>query len=306
MDRENYDVIIVGGSYAGLAAAMGLGRAIRKVLIIDSGRPCNIQTPHSHNFLTQDGRTPAEIRDIALKQVLNYPTVKIHNDEVTTVTGSSNAFQVATASGNLYNSKKILFATGVKDQMPSIEGFSSCWGISVIHCPYCHGYEYRNQPTAILIDGDMAFEFGRMIHNWTKDLTILTNGTSTISAEHLEAFASLNVRIIESEVINIIHEKGYLSRVNFADATSLNLSVVYARLPFVQHCDVPAELGCTLTEPGYLLIDEMQRTTVPGIFAAGDNTTPMRAVAGSVAQGTKAAAFINHELIAEQAITSNL
>lgn len=302
MNNEKYDVIIVGGSYAGLAAAMGLGRAIRNVLIIDSGKPCNIQTPHSHNFLTQDGRTPAEIRDIALKQVLNYPTVNMQNDEVTNVTGSSNAFQVATASGSVYTSKKILFATGVKDQMPAIEGFSSCWGISAIHCPYCHGYEYRNQPTAILINGDTAFEFGRMIHNWTKDLTILTNGTSTISAEHRKAFALLNVPIIEAEIVSVNQDKGYLSRVKFADDTSLNLSALYARLPFVQHCDVPAELGCALTEPGYLLIDEMQKTTVPGIFAAGDNTTPMRAVAGSVAQGTKAAAFINRELIIEQAL----
>jgi thioredoxin reductase len=131
-----YDVVVVGGSYAGLSAGMALGRSIRKVLIVDSGKPCNAQTPHSHNFITQDGAKPAEIAAQAKAQVLQYPTVHFLTDLVVSVSGADHQFVVNTAENGQFTAKKLLFATGIKDLLPEIPGLAACWGISVIHCPY--------------------------------------------------------------------------------------------------------------------------------------------------------------------------
>ncbi|MCU0337011.1 MAG: NAD(P)/FAD-dependent oxidoreductase, partial [Sediminibacterium sp.] len=176
MTDKKIDVIIIGGSYAGLSAGMALGRALRNVLIIDSGKPCNIQTPHSHNFLTQDGKTPKEIANLAKRQVEEYKTVKFFDGLAIKGKKIENGFEIEAENGNIFSAKKLIFATGVKDIMPKIKGFSECWGISIIHCPYCHGYEYSKDKTGVLANGETAFEIGKLISNWTKDLTIFTNG----------------------------------------------------------------------------------------------------------------------------------
>jgi len=134
MKTPDFDVVIIGGSYAGLSAAMALGRAVRRVLILDSGQPCNRQTPHSHNLITQDGATPAHITAVAKEQVLAYPTVRFQAGTATAVMGESNSFVVETAAGEQFRARKILFATGVRDLLPAIPGFAESWGISVIHC----------------------------------------------------------------------------------------------------------------------------------------------------------------------------
>jgi thioredoxin reductase len=157
-EQSQFDVLIIGGSYAGLSAAMALARAMRKVLIVDSGKPCNRQTPQSHNLITQDGATPAQIAAIAKEQVLAYPTVQFKNDMVTTISGSNNAFIIETAVGEKVRAGRVLFAAGIRDIMPPIDGFEACWGISVIHCPYCHGYEYRNEITGVLGNGKAALK----------------------------------------------------------------------------------------------------------------------------------------------------
>ncbi|TDQ06328.1 NAD(P)/FAD-dependent oxidoreductase [Pedobacter metabolipauper] len=295
---KKYDVVIIGGSYAGLSAGMALGRAIRNVLIVDGGKPCNIQTPHSHNFLTQDGNTPARIAAIAKEQLSAYPTVEYRNGLVTTINGKNSQFEVSLSSGENVQAKKLLFATGIKDVMPDIPGFAESWGISVIHCPYCHGYEYREQPTGILINGDMAFEFGRLINHWAGELSIFTNGKSTISAEHRSELAALNIIVNEKEIKTIDHSNGSIKQLMFKDGSAASIDAMYARLPFEQHCQIPKELGCALDENGYIQVDDFQKTTVPGIYAAGDNTTPFRAVAMAVSAGSRSGAMVNHELIA--------
>lgn len=299
-DNTFFEVVIVGGSYAGLAAGMALGRALRRVLIVDGGKPCNIQTPHSHNFLTHDGHTPAHIAALGREQVLAYPTVALVTDEVRNVTGFDGDFRVEMASGKQAHAGKVLFATGVKDQLPEIEGIAACWGISAIHCPYCHGYEYRHTPTGLLINGEMAFEKARLIHHWTKQLTLFTDGESTISDAHAEQLSAKGIAIVETPVQQIVHTGGYLSHVVLIDGNTVPLDALYVSAPFGQHCHLPEKLGCALLPSGHIKVDEFQRTTVPGIFAAGDNAVKFRSVALAVASGTVAGAFINHELITEQ------
>src|SRR5690606_24367400 len=146
-DIKDFEVIIIGGSYAGLSAAMALGRALRHVLIIDGGQPCNKQTPHSHNFITQDGKTPKEISSLAKQQVEEYETIKFYKGLAANATKTDKGFKITTDTNDTFTAKKLIFATGLKDIMPGIIGFAECWGISVNHCPYCHGYEYRNKNT---------------------------------------------------------------------------------------------------------------------------------------------------------------
>ncbi|PPL01502.1 NAD(P)/FAD-dependent oxidoreductase [Parapedobacter indicus] len=292
-----FEVVIIGGSYAGLAAGMALGRALRRVLIIDGGKPCNAQTPHSHNFLTHDGHTPAHITALGREQVLAYPSVTLVTDEVRNVTGVDRDFQIEMTSGKRVNAQKVLFATGIKDQLPEIEGIKDCWGISAIHCPYCHGYEYRDMPTGLLVNGEMAFEKARLIHHWTKQLTLFTNGKSTLNPTHTNQLSASGIAIVETPVRQIAHTGGFLTHVILSDETTVSLKALYVSAPFVQHCPIPETLGCELLPSGHLKVDDFQRTTVPGIFAAGDNAVKFRSVALAVATGTGAGAFINHELI---------
>lgn len=296
---SHFETIIIGGSYAGLSAAMALGRALRKVLIIDSGLPCNLQTPHSHNFLTQDGEKPAEIVAKAQAQVLHYDTVHFLDGLAIDAKHIEKGFEIATQNGEIFTAQKLLFATGVKDIMPEIEGFAQCWGISVIHCPYCHGYEVKNEKTGILANGDFAHHYAQLIANWTKDLTIFTNGKSTLTQEQTTTITQHNIAIIEKEIAYLKHENGNIQEIFFKDNTSFELKAIYSRPNFEQHCKIPEILGCELTEQGHLKVDMFQKTTVKDIFACGDSTSMMRSVAYAVATGNIAGAVVNNELIAE-------
>ena len=206
-NKKNFDVIVVGGSYAGLSAAMALGRALRNVLIIDSGLPCNRQTPHSHNFITHDGEKPNDITEKAKEQTLKYDTVNFYNGLATDGKKTENGFAITTQKNETFTAKKLVFATGIKDLMPDINGFSECWGISVIHCPYCHGYEVRKEKTGILANGNIAFYYAQLIRNWTDDLAIFTNGKSTLTKEQTNKIVNHKIPIIENEISYFKHEK---------------------------------------------------------------------------------------------------
>ncbi|MDF7812331.1 NAD(P)/FAD-dependent oxidoreductase [Hymenobacter sp. YC55] len=300
-----YDVIIVGGSNAGLSAAMTLGRSLRHVLVLDNNQPCNRQTPHSHNFLTRDGETPAAMAAIAREQVLHYPTVKLQTATVVGATAVEDGFEVTTAAGQVFQSRKLLLATGLKDEMLPIPGFAECWGISVLHCPYCHGYEVHGQKIGLLANGNMAAELVNLIYNWSRDLVLFTNGPADFTAEQAAIMHARNIQVVEMPIAELEHHNGRLYAVRTTDGASHALEAAFARVPFRQHSDLAAKLGCTLTDMGLIQATEFGETNVPGLFAAGDNTTLMRQVASAIANGSKAAAWINKELI-QQGIYSQV
>jgi thioredoxin reductase len=299
MEKQNFEVIIIGGSYSGLSAAMSLGRSLRQVLIIDSGFPCNRQTPHSHNFLTQDGETPAVISAKAKLQVERYKTVQFYNGLATKAVKTESGFEVITELGEVFTSKKILFATGVKDLLPEIKGLAECWGISILHCPYCHGYEVKGEKTAVVANGDMGFEYAKMISNWTKDLRLLTNGKSTLTLEQTEVLNKHNIQVIESEIESFEHENGIIQQIIFQNQSKIDIRAVYFRPALEQHCPLLEVLGCDFTENGLIQVDFMQKTTIDGVFASGDCTTQMRSVAFAVSTGSFAGVAINATLISE-------
>lgn len=299
-DKTTFDVIIIGGSYSGLAAAMALGRALKQVLVIDSGQPCNRQTPHSHNFLTQDGQTPAHIASVARQQVEKYDTVRFFKGIAAKGTKSEDGFEIITATGERFKSQQVVFATGIRDIIPDIKGFAECWGISVLHCPFCHGYEVRGQKTGILATGNHAFELAGLISNWTDKLTLFTNGPSGLTTEQIDIIISKGIRIVESLIQNLEHDNGHIRNVVFEGGAKFPMDAVYARVPFEQSCLLPVDMGCELTDDGYIRIDASQQTTVEGIYACGDNTTRMRTVANAVSMGTIAGMMISRKMILEK------
>lgn len=292
-----YDVVIIGGSYAGLQAALTLGRSLKNVLVIDSGKPCNRQAPYSHNFLTQDGQPPAVIASVGREQLVKYGTVKLLPGKAVGGLIIPDGFSITTKNGDQHKAKKLLFTSGIYDQMPDIPGFADCWGVSVIHCPYCHGYEVRSRPTGIIANGDAAYEYVKMISNWSNDITLFTNGLSLLSNKQTQKIISRGVKIVETPVESFIHQRGQIKQLLAGGGHDLD--VVYTRLSFKQHCDVPQLLGCNLTDAGYIEVNEFHQTNVAGVYAAGDCITPMRSVAIAVSGGAFAGTVISKELIDE-------
>lgn len=297
--KTDFEVIIIGGSYSGLSAAMALGRSLRNVLVIDSGQPCNAQSPHSHNFITQDGETPAAIAAKAREQILRYPIVQFKNDKVTNTEKAGDSFIITTENGETFTTRKLLLAAGVRDIFHDIKGLAQCWGITVVHCPYCHGYEARGQKTAILANGDAAMHYAQLLLQLTDKLEIFTNGPAEFSAEQKLKLQKHNIAITEIPVKEILHNEGKLYALVLEDGTTHDFEAVYYRAAFKQHSGAAAQLECTLDEFGIITVDAMQKTSVPGVFAAGDCCSMMRAVANAVAAGNKAGAMINFELAAE-------
>lgn len=172
--------------------------------------------------------------------------------------------------------------------MPEIPGFAECWGITVLHCPYCHGYELRDEKTGILGNGQTGFELVKLISNWTNDLTLFSNGPSTLTVEQTSQLAQRKIKIVEKEIERLDHTSGKIQHTVFKDGSKTSLKALYARCPFEQHSQIPEALGCEITNEGYIKVNPSQETTLAGIFACGDNSNQMRTLANAVATGTAA------------------
>ncbi len=298
-EKTHFDVIIIGGSYAGLSAAMALGRSLRDVLIIDNGQPCNRFTPHSHNFITHDGAIPADITDKAKTQVMAYPTVRFCKGHAVSASAQAGGYSVLIEGGALYSGRKLILATGVRDVLPDIQGFAESWGKTLIHCPYCHGYEVRDKKTGIMASGERGFHIASLVNNLTEELTILTNGNDDFSKEQIAKLQKHNIGIEQEKVVSILQKNGEIKGVVLADARFLSFEVMYAAPLFEQHSDIYRDLGCERTEMGHIKVDQFQQTTVNGVFACGDCSGMLRSVAYAVATGNIAGAMVNHQLVQE-------
>jgi len=293
-----YDVIIIGGSAAGLSAALYLGRMRRKVLIFDTGTPCNRFSHASHGFLTRDGVAPAELVRIGREQLQLYTTIAFQNEAVTEIVPGSENFQVTTAT-NSYTARKILLATGLRDELPPLPNVAQFWGQSVFHCPYCDGWEWRDQPLAIYGNGEHTLHVAKLVRNLTDDLVICTGDAVSFSAEDQERLAAKGIRIIETPVTGLAGVDGQLATIHFADGTQLARRALYLAPKLSQASDLAARLGCTLSEDNFVQVDATMQTTVPGVYAAGDMTKTMRQIVAAAAQGATAGGMINMALSGE-------
>ena len=298
-----YDVLIAGGGPAGLSAALLLGRSRRSTLVCDGREPRNGAAPASHSFLTRDGTPPLELRRIGREQLSPYASVELANTEILDVVAADGRFEATLGDGRRIAARKVILATGVRDELPAIEGLAELWGGDVFHCPYCHGWEVRDRPLAVLPNSappDIVWHMVTLIRNWSRDVVLLTNGADDPGAEDRERLNALNVGLREEPIARLEQEDGRLASIVFADGSALPRGGVFVRPVQRPRNELAVRLGCELNDdaiPGLIRVDPIWQTTVPGVYAVGDVSTPMQQVATAVSSGATAGAMANHALV---------
>lgn len=296
---KNYDVVIVGGGSAGLSAALLLGRSRRSVLVSDTGKTRNAVALESHSFFTRDGTTPAELMRIGREQLRPYETVEFYSVGVRAAKAQSKGFEATLDNGTLVKSRKLLLATGVVDEMPEIEGFKELWGKSIFHCPYCHGWEVRDQPLALYGNGAVGFELAELLKGWSDDLVLCTDGVATLSEDESKLLSKNNISIREERIVRVDGESGQLEKIVFANGETLRRKAIFFRPKQQQHSVLAKQLGCEITDVGTVKVDDFGQTSVPGVYAGGDMIHPNQQISFAVSRGALAAAGINRALLQE-------
>lgn len=295
-----YDCAIIGGGPAGLNAALVLGRARRSVALFDNNRPRNAVTHASHGFITRDGVTPAEFRRVAYEEVLRYPSVDHLQTEVVTVRKIDSGFEVSDSAGFHVQARKLILATGVKEIFPDIEGFYPLYGKSLFNCPYCDGWELRDQPLVVVSENPSVFHMAKLLLNWSRDLIVCTNGQASLSDIQKIQLYSKGIVVMDHPVAAFIGHKGKLKHVRFADGTEVDRAGGFVTPKFVQSIPFGEHLGCDMTEVGGIRRDEMGRTSIPGLYAAGDASYIMPSqVVFAAADGSRIAMSVNMDLTEE-------
>ena len=300
MDDEIHDVIIIGGSYAGLSAAMQLGRARRNVLIIDEGLRRNRFAGHSHGFVTQDGVDPAIIAANARAQVLMYPTIQWASARADSArriynTSSANAAFEVVVGGTRYLSRRLLLATGVKDILPNIAGLAERWGKSVFHCPYCHGYELDQGQIGVIAGSELSMHHGLMLPDWGPT-TFLINGAFEPDVEQLAALDARGVTVERNAVAAITGH----ADVRLVDGRTFSFAGIFALAPFELASPVARQLGLDMDRGplgAVIKTDPMKETSMLGVFACGDAARMMASVALAVGDGNLAGAGVHKSLM---------
>jgi len=296
----NYDCAIVGGGPAGLNAALVLGRARLNVALFDNSQPRNGVTHASHGFITRDGIQPAEFRRIAYEEVLRYPSVRHWQAEVTDIRRTEDGFDLRTSSGQLVQARKVMIAAGLKEVFPDIEGLQDFYGKSLFNCPFCDGWELRDQKLVVVSNHPALFHTVKLLLNWTQDLVVCTNGHDILTAEQQQQLASRGIRVVHTPVAAFSGRGGLLERVHFTDGTQIERNGGFVAPAFVPHVRFDEALGYQTTENGGIVTDEMGRTTAPGVYAAGDSSYVMPSqLIYAAASGSKAAVSIVADLTEE-------
>ncbi|MGV3664494.1 MAG: NAD(P)/FAD-dependent oxidoreductase [Leptospira bouyouniensis] len=294
---QKADITIIGGSYSGLSAALTLVRSLRNVLVIDSERPCNQNTPFSHNFITHDGIKPSEIRQKALSDLNEYKAFKLQLGEATSIQKKGSGYLIKGNGLNEIQTDKIIFATGVKDLLPEIPGFAQAWGKTVIHCPYCHGYEYVGNQTGLWMNEEGVYEHANFLKHWSKEITIFTNGPVQFSTEEVNKIESEGIAIQTEPVMELIQKDGKISGLLFQSGKNFPLQTLYSKIPIVQHSKLPEELGCKLLPSGLIDVSPFYETSISDVYAVGDMASMFRSVAHAVHSGNLAASKLNRTMI---------
>jgi thioredoxin reductase len=292
------DVLIAGGGPAGLTAALVLARAGRDVLVVDTGEGRNVPADHSYNVFTRDGAPPAELRRLGRTQAEDYGA-RFLEDEAVHAEADEDGVRVRLADGREIAARRLLLATGVVDDLPDLPGLRAAWGHTVVHCPYCHGYELKGRPTAVLGSGEVGFEQARLVMGWTDQVTLLTGGPAKLTGDQQEALAGRGITIREELVESVEVEGRDVRAVVFASGEHLACGALYLRPDQHLRGPLPDALDLERTEAGHIATDEWSQTSAPNVFAAGDAVTPMQLVQAAAASGASAAAFLNHDLVAQ-------
>ncbi|WP_191487723.1 NAD(P)/FAD-dependent oxidoreductase [Pseudomonas sp. FEN] len=292
---------VVGASFAGLSAAMQLARARQRVLLIDSGRPRNRFAATAHGFLGQDGQSPQAIRDEALRQLLRYPTVEFVQGEAVSARQVEAGFAVVLADGQETPVDRLILATGLRDELPAIPGLQERWGSTVLHCPYCHGYEVRDRALGVLATMPLSAHQAGLIPDWGPTV-YFTQGLYEPEAEQLAYLQARGVRIERTPVVELLGQAPALEAVRLSDGRLIEVQALFAGPKTHMASPLAEQLGCLFDEgPSgpYLRVDGRKETTVPGVFAAGDAASPMHNATLASAAGVMAGFGVHQSLLAE-------
>ena len=290
-----HDVIVIGGSYAGMAAALQLLRAHRRVLIIDAGQRRNRFATHAHGFLAQDGVDPAQIAATAKAQLEAYPTLTWVNGTAMQAGGTRDDFTVATADGTTYQGRRILFATGVSDTLPQIEGLAERWGRHVFHCPYCHGYELNKGAIGVIGTGPMSVHQARLIPEWGQ-VTFLLNEALALDNDTRADLTARGVTIEETPITRLDGQ----ADVVLNDGRVMSFAGLFTASTNAPASPLAAEMGCNIVETGFgtmIETDAGKLTSIPGVYACGDVARVPHSVTLAVADGAWAGAQIHASLV---------
>jgi thioredoxin reductase len=295
---ENYEVVVVGGGAAGLSAALVLGRARRHTLVVDAGEPRNAPAAHMQGYLSRDGMSPAEFLAVGREEIARYG-VELVRDRVVDV---RKGFAVDLAGGRTVHARRLVIATGLKDELPKVAGLAERFGRDVLHCPYCHGWEVRDQAFGVLATTPMSVHQALIVSQWSKDVTFFlhTVAEDELSDDDLRRLAAAGVKVVPGEVSELITEDDRLTGLRLADRTTHDREVLFVAPRAVPQTDLLRRLGAELRETpfgAYPVVDETGLTTVPGVWSAGNAMGFAEQVVNAAAGGYRAAATINGELL---------
>jgi thioredoxin reductase len=299
-----WDCVVVGGGAAGLSAALVMGRARRRTLVVDAGRQSNLAAPGIGGLLGNDGTPPAELYATGRAELAKYPTVVVRRGEVVDGAADGGGFVLELGDGSRLRCRKVVLATGMDYRSPAVSGLADGWGSWAFHCPFCHGWEMRDQPLAVLAGGDRAVHMALMLRAWTDDVIVLTDGTAGFDAGQQDRLAAAGIGVDERAIAEMRSEVDRLVSVEFEDGASVARSGVLVATTLSQRSRLAQRLGVAFAAPGPLSedaveVDPFHRTSVPGVFAAGDVCAQMPQVAAAVASGSLTGAAVVQSLLAD-------
>jgi thioredoxin reductase len=303
-----FDVIIVGGGAAGLSTALVLGRSRRRVLVCDTGRPRNAPSLGVHGFFSRDGIQPKELLQIGREQLHPYESVELRTLEVVDIQRQEEHFEVTLCDGVHEVAKKLVLATGVRDELPPIEGFTQLWGTGVFHCPYCYGWEMRDQPLAIYGKGVQARELALLLTNWSHDLVLCSDGPAELSVADRQQLFTHGIHMHEEPIARLEGNDGRLERIVFTTGEILSRRGLFLRPKRHQNSLFAEMLGCTFKSTGTVGTDRIVDvdvngwTRIPGLYAIGDMAHPIHWVSLAAAQGASAGIALSNELLQEDLV----
>ncbi|MDN0200212.1 NAD(P)/FAD-dependent oxidoreductase [Streptomyces sp. S.PNR 29] len=299
---EPYEVIVVGGGPAGLSAALVLGRARRRTLVVDAGEPRNAPAAHMQGYLSRDGMPPAEFLAVGREEIARYGVELVGDRAVDAIRHDSGDFAVVLAGGRTVRARRLVIATGLRDELPGVPGVAERFGRDVLHCPYCHGWEVRDQAFGVLASTPMSVHQALMVSQWSKDVVLFlhTVAEDELPDQDLRRLAAAGVQVVPGEVAGLVVEEDRLTGVRLAGGTTHDRSVLFVAPRAVPRTGLLERLGAELRETpfgAYPVVDETGLTTVPGVWAVGNAMGFAEQVVHAAAGGYRAAATINGELL---------
>ncbi len=301
---NEYDVVVIGGGAAGLSAALVLTRALRRVAVVDTGQPRNAPAAHMQGFLGSDGLPPTELLAAGRNEVVGYGghLLSCRADRITSHPASPGAkrmrFDVDLDDGSTLRARRVLVTTGLRDDIPNLPGVRERWGRDLLHCPYCHGHEVRDQPLGVLGGSPEALAHAHLVRQWSPDVVLFANG-HPLTANQLEQFAARAIGVVDAPVARLVIEHDRLTGVELETGQVVPRAAVFVRPRFIPNDTLLTRLGCATHDNGWVAVDASGRTNIPGVWAAGNAVNPRAQVITASGEGSAAAIAINNDLIDE-------